>query len=45
MKKDIIKLTESFLKKDIFEEINKEKKRLKRIRFIYSILLLFLIII
>jgi len=35
MKKDLIKLTEDFLKKDILNEIEKESKKLKTIRYIY----------
>ena len=45
MKKDIIKLTGDFLDKDIFEDINKEKKKLRRTRYIFLILIFLLTVI
>lgn len=40
MKKDMIKLTEDFLKRDILEELEKENKKLKKIRYIYLTILI-----
>jgi len=45
MKKDIVNLTKEFLNKNILEELKQEKRKLKRVRIIYSILLFLLILL